>query len=52
MFMQKLVSLPNFDSIVPYSERGQSILDIIRRDIRENPACRTLLESSPGALGD
>lgn len=51
MFMQKLVSLPNFDSIMLYSERAKNILDFIRRDIGENPACRALLESSPGALG-
>lgn len=52
MLMQKLVSLPNFDSIVLYFERAQSFLDFIRRDVGENPACRALLESVPGILGN
>ncbi len=33
MLMQKLVSLPNFDSIKLFSQRARDILEFIRRDI-------------------
>lgn len=52
MLMEKPVALPHFDSMILHSQRARSILDLIRRDIRENPACRVLLESVPGILGN
>lgn len=45
LLMQKLVALPNFDSVKLSSARARKILELIREDIESNPACRYLLDS-------
>jgi hypothetical protein len=40
LLMQKLIKLPNFASIKLDSERARKILDFIREDLEENPACQ------------
>ena len=46
LLMQKLARLPHFGSIKLDSERAHKILDLIRRDIEGNPACRAQLSRS------
>lgn len=43
LLMQKLDTLPHFDSIKLTSDRARRILELVREDIERNPACRYLL---------
>ncbi|MDK9706166.1 MAG: aromatic amino acid lyase [Desulforhopalus sp.] len=42
LLMQRVLDLPDSNSIKLYSQRAHRILDLIRRDIEANPACTAL----------
>ena len=55
LLMQKTFEPPDFDSINLYSERSHKILEFIRNDIQNNPACKAagpvFLAGGPTAPG-
>ncbi|WP_449242636.1 aromatic amino acid lyase [Desulfovibrio sp.] len=52
LLLQKVLDMPAFDSIKLYSQRAHRILDLIRRDIESNPACRAPRRAKAPALAE